>query len=123
MAEAAAAEAAVIELVSAVTAAFNELSQRTKTAETVLIDDEHDCYLVSDFPNLESIVSKQLEDAAYVSVEDQKDPDTNEKVFSLCFFDEDEELLGGLCLTKQQVYWDDDGDDNEDNEDNEDDSD
>jgi len=101
----------VIELVSAVTAAFNELSQRTKTAETVLIDDEHDCYLVSDFPNLESIVSKELTDATYVSVEDQKDPDTNEKVFSLCFFDEDEELLGGLCLTKHQVYWDDDGDD------------
>ena len=108
-----AAAEAVIELVSAVTAAFNELSQRTKMAETVLIDDEHDCYLVSDFPNLETIVSKQLEDAAYVSVEDQKDPDSGEKVFSLCFFDEDEELLGGLCLTKQQVYWDDDGDDSE----------
>lgn len=98
----------VIELVSAVTAAFNELSQRTKTAEIVLIDDEHDCYLVSNFPNLEIVVGKHLEGAAYVSVEDQKDPDSGEKVFSLCFFDEDEELLGGLCLTKQQVYWDDD---------------
>lgn len=100
---------APIELVSAVEAAFNELCQRTKTAETVLIDDEHDCYLISLFPNLEIIVSQHLEDAAYMSVEDQKDPDTGDKVFSLCFFDEDEELLGGLCLTKQQVYWDDDG--------------
>jgi len=102
----------VIELVSTIEAAFNEISERASTA-TVLVDEEFDCYLVSLFPNLEHIVSEQLEDAVYVSVEDQKDPDTNEKVFSLCFFDEDEELLGGLCLTKQQVYWDDDGQEQE----------
>lgn len=98
----------VIQLVSAVEAAFNELSKRSTNTDTIVVDDEeHDCYSLSLFPDLHNIVSPRFSSASYVSVEDQKDPDTNEPVFSLLFFDDDEELLGGLCLTRRQIYWDD----------------
>ena len=88
-------------------ALYNELNQRG-IVEFKELEDGQECYDLSIYPNLSTIVTKKLANAKYVSVEEQKDPDSNELVFSLIFYDETEEQVGGCDLTKTKIYWDDD---------------
>jgi len=85
---------------------FNELRQRG--VYSVELEDGQECYDLAKFPLLSALVIKKVINAKYISVEEQKDPDSNEVVYSLIFYDAEEEQVGGCDLTNTKIYWDDD---------------
>jgi hypothetical protein len=70
-----------------------------------------DTYNLTDFNLLSNLVLEKLPSAKYVHVEALWEPELDRTIFSLMFYDddnEDEESIGGLELTPFKIIWDDD---------------
>lgn len=70
-----------------------------------------DTYNLTEFNQLSTLVLQKLPSAKYVHVEALWEPELNSTIFSLMFYDdenEDEESIGGLELTPFKIIWDDD---------------
>ena len=92
-------------------AAYNELLNKPKSTITVVESEsatDYDCYILTVFPTLSSLVDARISDAEYVHVELLWEPETNARVFNLMFFDADAEIVGGCELTSTAIFWDDD---------------
>jgi len=59
------------------------------------------------FPQLAATVQTKVPTAVYVSIEALWEPETNSRVFNLMFYDDNEEDVGGLELTQNEMVWDD----------------
>jgi hypothetical protein len=89
--------------------AYKELENRKKPTTT--IEDEsasYDCYELLNFNTLNMLVTTKLPEAKYVFVESLWEPEQQQQVYNLMFFDDDEEHIGGCELTNQKLFWDDD---------------
>jgi hypothetical protein len=88
--------------------AYNELTMRTKPTTTIEESSEmYECYALSQFNILNTIITQKVPNAVYVHVESLWEPEHNTKVFNLMFFDDNEEIVGGCELTESKVFWDD----------------
>jgi len=88
--------------------AYKEVENRNKP--TTKIEDStesYDCYELSDFSALSTLVTNKLPEAKYVFVESLWEPEQQQQVYNLMFFDDEEEHIGGCELTMQKLYWDD----------------
>jgi hypothetical protein len=87
--------------------AYNELISCDKfTSDDVSTNSEDECYELTTFPQLQKIVQAKYAKAIYVSVEVLIDPDSDDTVFNLMFFDDSEESIGGCELTQNELFWD-----------------
>lgn len=89
---------------------FNELLNRKPEQVNTITDEdiEYECYELSVFPLLSALTLQKAPTARFVSIELLSNPDTQERVFSILLFDDEEEIVGGAELTKSDVLWDED---------------
>ena len=94
--------------------AYKELENRKKPTTTIDDSSEtYDCYELANFNILNSLIINKVPEAKYVHVESLWEPEQNAQVYSLMFFDKDEEHIGGCELTQSKLFWDDDETEND----------